>query len=73
MPMYEYKCTTCDGVSERIVPLRDRTNTNECPDCSTKTAEFIISAPQIKLEGITGDFPTAYDRWNKRHKNSPKT
>ena len=30
------------------------------------TAERLIAAPRIRLEGFSGDFPTAADAWEKR-------
>ena len=33
-----------------------------CPICG-KDAVKAVSAPTIKLEGFTGAFPDAYDRW----------
>jgi hypothetical protein len=35
-----------------------------CPECGN-TAVRALSAPNIKLEGFSGDFPGAYNRWTK--------
>ena len=35
-----------------------------CPLCS-KAAIKALATPQIKLEGFSGAFPDAYDRWTK--------
>ena len=35
-----------------------------CPVCSN-AAVRTLSAPNIKLEGFSGDFPGAYNRWTK--------
>jgi hypothetical protein len=35
-----------------------------CPQCEF-VAQRIVSAPQVKLEGITGAFPGAYERWER--------
>lgn len=37
----------------------------DCKDCG-KDSVRIISSPQIKLEGITGSFPGAADKWVKK-------
>lgn len=66
MPIYDFKCTSCANIKEHIVRIKDRGNTKECPDCGG-TSEYQIGTPQIKLEGISGDFPTAHDRWAKLH------
>ena len=35
-----------------------------CPVCGN-TAVKALAAPQIKLEGFSGAFPDAYDRWSR--------
>ncbi len=35
-----------------------------CSACG-KASKRIVSTPRVKLEGITGDFPGAYDRWER--------
>lgn len=42
----------------------DSERTISCPHCG-KEAVRVVSAPNIKLEGITGAFPGAYDRWER--------
>jgi hypothetical protein len=34
----------------------------KCPECGL-LASRQISTPQVKLEGISGDFPGAYRKW----------
>jgi hypothetical protein len=34
----------------------------KCPECDL-LASRQISTPQVKLEGISGDFPGAYRKW----------
>lgn len=40
----------------------DSVRTITCPICG-KDAVKAVSAPTIKLEGFSGAFPDAYDRW----------
>lgn len=47
---------------ESFVNLEDRVV--PCNVCG-KEAKRIISCPNIKLEGITGSFPGAADRWER--------
>jgi hypothetical protein len=59
--MFDFLCQ--DGhESERLVD--DSIRTIECPACG-KDANRLVSSPQVKLEGFTGAFPDAYDRWSK--------
>ena len=36
-----------------------------CKECGAE-ATRVISAPNMKLEGFTGSFPTAYDSWERK-------
>lgn len=46
-------------------------NTQEvlCDVCDDP-AQRIISTPRFQLEGVSGDFPTAADKWAKRHEEA---
>ena len=46
-------------------------NTVVCPVCG-KRAQRQLAAPRSKLEGITGAFPSAYDKWAKVHEQAAK-
>lgn len=58
--MFEFICP-CGLVFEKLVD--ERTRAVEC-GCGME-AERIMSAPNIKLEGITGAFPGAYAKWEQ--------
>lgn len=62
MPLYEYKCSE-GHVTEHITKLADRLLPVVC-ECGN-LAHYTISAPNVRLEGITGAFPGAYDKWEK--------
>jgi len=36
-----------------------------CKECGSE-AKRTVSAPMMKLEGITGSFPSAYDAWERK-------
>lgn len=40
-----------------------------CPICA-EASQRVISPVRSKLEGITGDFPTAYSAWERKHKEA---
>lgn len=57
----DFKCAG-DHVTEA---LRDDSEQSiVCPVCGN-TAIKALASPQIKLEGFSGAFPDAYDRWTK--------
>lgn len=59
---FDFQCE--DGhLNEHFVDMSVR-NIN-CKECG-KDSVRIISSPQIKLEGITGSFPGAADKWVKK-------
>lgn len=41
-----------------------------CRNCGSPYSIRTIGAPGISLEGVSGDFPTALDKWEKRHKRA---
>ena len=55
--MYEYRCTKCNHVFERIQKFSDPPQT-ECPKCGG-LVEQVISAPAIQFKG-TGFYITDY-------------
>lgn len=57
--MFDFLCDD-RHVTERLVD--DSVGSITCPECG-KDAVKAVSAPTIKLEGFTGAFPDAYDRW----------
>ena len=66
MPIYEYKCTKCDKVFERIISVADSSKAVFC-DCSPKPkAKKIISAPSFRLEG-SGWYETDFKTGNKKN------
>lgn len=66
MPIYEYKCTKCEKVFERIVPVVDSSKAVFC-DCTPKAkAKKIISAPSFRLEG-SGWYETDFKTGNKKN------
>lgn len=66
LKLFDFSCGNCGEVFEKLVS----TNTHTCPcDCGS-TAIRQVSMPSIKLDGTSGHFPTAYDRWaNIREQN----
>ena len=50
MPIYEFRCTECDEVSEEMLSFKDKKKTIKCPVCGNK-AERIISLGSFHLKG----------------------
>lgn len=66
MPLYDFRCTVCDNVDEHLAKLDERTVV--CGKCGAP-ATRLIGTPRIALEGVSGDFPTALQKWEKMHTN----
>jgi hypothetical protein len=66
--IFEFRCVK-DHISEKFVD--DEVRSIECPHCRNE-ASRIISSPRIKLEGITGAFPTAADAWARKHEEATR-
>ena len=62
--IYDVKCSSCGHVDEVYGRKGDAVR---CTVCSSDS-HAIISPVAFVLEGVSGDFPGAAMKWNKRHK-----
>lgn len=60
--IFEFLCLD-NHLSEAYIDDSERMIS--CKECG-KDAHRIVSKPNMKLEGITGDYPTAYDAWERK-------
>lgn len=68
MPIYEYRCQKCNTVHEELVPMSERNLPRVCQkDGCGGESQHIVSASHFQLEGVTGAFPGAALKWDKRH------
>ncbi len=44
MPIYEYKCNSCDHVFDKLVPMGTEGESLTCPKCDQTGARRLISA-----------------------------
>lgn len=58
--VFDFKCPN-DHVSEHFV---ENETAVQCPECD-QLALRQLAAPRAKLEGITGAFPGAADKWER--------
>lgn len=63
--VFDFKCKN-EHKSEHFVNSEVFTVLCECGE----TAHRVISTPNFKLDGITGTFPTAADKWARNHKQA---
>lgn len=63
MIIYDFKCPK-GHVFEAFAKISEITHI--CESCGSE-ANRIISAPRIKLEGHSGSFPSAHNKWVKMH------
>lgn len=68
MPIYEYNCTSCKKIFEKVVPMADREKLQNCSYCAGSGFK-IISATRSVLDGTDPAFPGAYDKWARKHEN----
>lgn len=68
MPIYEYRCESCETVSEALVKIADRFQEQLCPECGGK-AKLIVSTPMLKLPfNDPAGCRTGYDKWAKNRR-----
>ena len=56
----DFLCGTCGQLTEKLVDSDYKTI--ECPECHGDAIEQ-MSMPTVRLEGITGSFPGAHEKW----------
>lgn len=56
----DFICSACGIVTEKLVDSEYRTI--ECPECHGD-AVLLQAMPTVRLEGITGAFPGAHEKW----------
>ncbi len=64
--IYDYKCKICNYVFEDFQDTSKDNTKVECPKCCG-SSERQLSAPPFHLEGVSGDFPTATQKWEDNH------
>lgn len=65
---FDFQCAK-QHITEHLVD--SEVTVVECPHCRND-ASRLISTPRIKLEGITGAFPTAADQWARKHEEATR-
>jgi|TARA_R110001599_G_scaffold46514_4_gene136191 DNA-directed RNA polymerase subunit RPC12/RpoP len=65
MVLNDYKCNSCRAIYE----YWSADETVKCKDCSD-TASKIMSGGNFSLPGIDTGFPTAADKWARRHRKA---
>ncbi len=53
MPIYEYRCQECGEKFEKLVRLSTSTSEIECPKCSGRRVEKLISAFSTRTSSTT--------------------
>lgn len=66
--MFEFVCDE-GHISEALIDSEVREI--PCRVCGS-VASRIMSAVRCELEGITGDFPGAYAKWNNKHREAAR-
>lgn len=61
--LFNFLCNDCGHPFEEFTEYK---KTSECPQCHG-IADKQVTAPTISLEGYSGSFPTASDKWAKKH------
>lgn len=67
MVLYQYECTR-HGPFEALAKIEDRDLPQPCPTCK-EGANRVLTTAKIRLEGVSGHFPDAADRWARIHEN----
>ena len=66
--LYDFKCSSCGYLDERLVHPEQRLL--NCPKCNESTYKRVISPVRSKLDGTDPGFPDAYDKWARDHEKA---
>lgn len=67
MPIYEFECTACGDVFERLQKLSDADPT-VCPKCGAERVKRNVTAPAFRLAG-SGWYETDFKKDGDRKRN----
>ena len=65
MPIYEYKCQSCENELEKLQRISDPPLT-DCPSCDEPALQRLISAAGFRLKGA-GWYETDFKKGSKRN------
>jgi predicted nucleic acid-binding Zn ribbon protein len=68
LKIFDYRCSTCNEVTEHIVEDSAAELLCECGTIKNK----MLSSPAFILDGASGDFPGRHMRWIKEHEAAGK-
>ena len=71
MPIYEYQCTECDNITEKIETFKSEIRTIMCPICNG-ISNRILSLGSFHLKG-SGWFKDGYGKKKQEAKTETKT
>ena len=69
--LYQFECKRCSYEFEDLVAFDDRDRSIRCPSCKGN-ASRVLSPVRSKLDGTDPAFTTAYDKWEKVHREEAK-
>ena len=65
MPIYEYRCESCDHRLEKLQRMSEG-ELKDCPECKRPTLKRLVSAPAFRLKG-SGWYETDFKKDNRRN------
>ena len=71
MPIYEYQCTECDNITEKIESFKSEIRTIMCPFCNG-ISNRILSLGSFHLKG-SGWYKDGYGKKKQETKTETKT
>lgn len=67
MPIYEFECTACGNIFERLQKLADADPT-DCPECGKPRVKRRLTAPAFRLAG-SGWYETDFKKEGEKKHN----
>lgn len=71
MLLFDFRCQSCNKLTEGFARSADVKAQIECKECGDQAVR-IISPVRCKLDGTDPGFPDAWDKWAKMHEQGAK-
>ncbi|MBN1883111.1 MAG: zinc ribbon domain-containing protein [Deltaproteobacteria bacterium] len=62
MPIYEYRCLTCEHIQEMLVVVGNREETPTCSKCGGTAFQKLMSASSSRVSPSSGDTTSSQTR-----------
>lgn len=72
MPMYDYKCKSCEVITTEMRRIAARNDASTCESCGGSEVSIQLGMPAVLYSGVGSVYGTTSDGWKDRLKTIQK-